>query len=156
EGIALATGGTARRELAALTEPDPDVLKAVRARRNLEALAEAPPGGLADPGKILAQLGPALATLPEDQAARAAYAVASPYARARQWPRAQEAFLLMVERSPTHPLAVAAYRWLLRYGSSSEARRRHELGQFIMATDVEFTAAPTTATAARAKAAAER
>jgi photosystem II stability/assembly factor-like uncharacterized protein len=156
EGIALAAGGTARREMAALAEPDADVLKAIRARRNLEVLAEVPAGGLADPSKVLAQLGPALTTLPDDLAARAAYAVASQFARTGQWPLAQEAFQLMVDRYPTHPLAVAAYRWLLRYGSSSEARRRHELGQFIMARNMEFTAIRTTADAAKAKAAAER
>jgi hypothetical protein len=40
----------------------------------------------------------------------------------------------MAERYPTNPLTADAYRWLIRYNSSSEARRRHELGQFLVMT----------------------
>ena len=36
---------------------------------------------------------------------------------------------MMVDRYSAHPLAADAYRWLIRHASSSEARRRHELGQ---------------------------
>ena len=73
-----------------------------------------------------------LADMPDDQAARAAFAVASQYARIGQWDLARETFLLMVDRYPAHPLAADAYRWLIRHNSSSEARRRHELGQFLV------------------------
>ena len=40
----------------------------------------------------------------------------------------------MVDRYPAHPLSVDAYRWLIRHNSSSEARRRQELGQFLVLT----------------------
>jgi len=36
----------------------------------------------------------------------------------------------MADRYPSHPLAGDAYRWLIRHNTSSEARRRQELGQF--------------------------
>ncbi len=37
---------------------------------------------------------------------------------------AREAYLLMIERYPSHPQTADAYRWLIRYSSSGEARQR--------------------------------
>ena len=51
-----------------------------------------------------------------------------------QWGLAREVFLLLVDRYPTHPRTADAYRWLIRHHCSSEARRRHEMGQFLMLT----------------------
>ena len=96
----------------------------------MQAFVETPAGGLTDPDKMLAQLGPMLATLPDDQAAAAAFAVANQYARLGQWTLAREAFLLMVDRYPAHPASADAYRWLVRYNSSSEAKRRQDLIRF--------------------------
>ena len=48
----------------------------------------------------------------------------------------------MVDRYPAHPLTADACRWLIRHDTSSEARRRHELGQFLALTQVEFEASP--------------
>jgi photosystem II stability/assembly factor-like uncharacterized protein len=141
-GKVLPWGGVARRNLKDPEEPAPGVLQAIRARRNLEALAETPVAGLTDPNKVLTELGPMLAGLPPDQGARAVFAVANEYARQGQWTLAREAFLLMVDRYPAHPLAADAYRWLIRYNSSGEARRRHELGQFVMLTRSEFQVRP--------------
>src|SRR5205085_3705834 len=104
-----------------------------RMRRHLESLAE----NMSDPGKALAQIGPALAGLPDDQGAAAALSIAHQYARRGQWLLAREAYLLMVDRYPAHPLTADAYRWLIRYSASSEARRRHELGQFLVLTTAE-------------------
>jgi hypothetical protein len=55
-----------------------------------------------------------------------------------QWSMAREAYLLMVDTYPAQPLALDAYRWLIRYSSSSEARRRQELGQFFVVGEVEL------------------
>jgi hypothetical protein len=60
----------------------------------------------------------------------------------------------MVDRYPTHPLAADAYRWLVRFHASSEARRREELGQFLLltTTDVHQAAGiPTRADPVRAR-----
>ena len=38
----------------------------------------------------------------------------------------------MTRRYPTHPLTADAYRWLIRHAASSETRRRHELGHFLV------------------------
>jgi photosystem II stability/assembly factor-like uncharacterized protein len=138
DGIALAPQGVARRELKPLAQDEAEVLKTIRARRNLQVLAEAPASNLVDSGKLLAQIGPALKKLPDDQGAAAAFAVANQYARLGQWSFAREVFLLMVDRYPAHPLSAEAYRWLIRHNSSSEARRRHELGHFLAVEETSF------------------
>ncbi len=132
QGVECAPGGLARRPLAAIEEQPPEMVKAIRQRINLMALSESPGGGLGGPEKLLGQIGPLLANLPEDQAARAADAIAWQYVRQGQWALARETFGMLAERYPAHPLALDACRWLVRHNSSSEARRRHELGQFLV------------------------
>ncbi|HJT75647.1 MAG TPA: hypothetical protein VJ739_00440, partial [Gemmataceae bacterium] len=133
-------GGVARRNVGEAKELPADVVKAAEARRNLEAIIDAPPGPLTDPNKLLAEIRPALDRLPPDQGAQAAYAVGMGYVRQGQWTLAREALLVMVDRFPADPLAAEAYRWLIRYNSSSEARRRQELGQFLVLGRSEFQA----------------
>jgi photosystem II stability/assembly factor-like uncharacterized protein len=142
DGIALAPHGVARRDLKPLGQAEADILKAIRTRRNLLVLAETPGGDLAEPGKLLAQIGPVLKTLPPDQGASAAFALANQFVRQGQWQFAREVFLLMADRYPAHPLTVDAYRWLIRYHSSSEARRRIELGQFLIMGKTGFQNSP--------------
>jgi photosystem II stability/assembly factor-like uncharacterized protein/tetratricopeptide (TPR) repeat protein len=140
-GTALAPGGTARRPLPqqdADPEAHAEAERWMRAKRNLQALSQPDWAKLADPGAMLAQIGPVLAKLPPDQGAAAAFALANRYAQAGQWHLAREAFLLMVDRYPADPRSADAYRWLLRYHASSEARRRNELGQFLVITQAEF------------------
>ncbi|MBL8795692.1 MAG: hypothetical protein JNM56_17435 [Planctomycetia bacterium] len=142
QGIVLAPGGTARRNLEPLDEPDPDEEKAVQKARSLQQLVENPAGPFADPNKLLAQVGPALAALPENQAAPAAFAIANQFARSGQWVMAREVYLMLADRYPAHPLSREAYRWLIRHNCSSEARRRHELGQFLLQTDTRIQQSP--------------
>jgi photosystem II stability/assembly factor-like uncharacterized protein/tetratricopeptide (TPR) repeat protein len=139
-GTILPPGGVARRSQGELKELPAEVVKAAEARRNLEALIDAPPSALTDPNMLLAEIAPTLDHMPPDQAAQAAYAAGMGYVRQGQWTLAREAFLLMVDRYPADPLAAEAYRWLIRYNSSSEARRRQELGQFLTLTRSEFQA----------------
>jgi photosystem II stability/assembly factor-like uncharacterized protein len=140
----LAPGGMARRNLSPLKEAAAKEIKAIQARRNLQALAELPPSGLASAEKLLAGIGPTLDHLPVHQAAPAALAVANEYARQGQWGLAREAYLLMAARYPADPLTADACRWLIRHGSSSEAKRRHDLKQFVVESVMGFeaTAAP--------------
>ncbi|MFO0877527.1 MAG: YCF48-related protein [Gemmataceae bacterium] len=132
QGISLAAGGVARREMNRLEELDPAVVKAARQRAGLWAIAEAPPSELTSSERLLAQIGPTIADMPADAGARVAHGLAWQYARKGQWALARETFLLLVDRYPTHPLAVDGYRWLLQHQASSEARRRHEMGQFLV------------------------
>jgi photosystem II stability/assembly factor-like uncharacterized protein/tetratricopeptide (TPR) repeat protein len=135
-GISLAPGGTARREARVETSPEreAEIVKAVKTRNSLETLSGDFAGPLSSPDKMLAQIGPGLDKLPADQGAPAAFAIASRFVKNGQWELAREAYLLLVDRYPMHPLAADAYRWLIRYSASSEARRRHELGQFMVVT----------------------
>ncbi len=137
DGIVLAPGGEARRKLPEVTPLSDSLKKAIQERRNLQALAEVP-NGLATADKLLAQIGPMLKDLPDDQGAPAAFAVASLYARQGEWALAREVYLLLVDRYPAHPLAGDALRWLIRHAASSEARHRQELGQFIVQEHADF------------------
>ena len=139
-GVLLAPGDKARRLLAEAPELAPEVLKAIRLGRGLQTLAEAPVNGVTDPDK-LAQLVPALAGLPDQQAAPLAFNVAGQFARRGQWDLAREMYLLMMERYPAHPLSVEACRWLIRYTSSSEALHRHKSRQFLVVTRSAITPA---------------
>jgi photosystem II stability/assembly factor-like uncharacterized protein len=143
DGVSLAPNGVARRALSPGAELAPEIAQTIRSRRALQTLSETPAGQLTDPNKLLAQIGPLLSKMSDDQAAQAAFAVAMQYARQGQYPLAREAFLLMVDRYPAHSLSADAYRWLIRHNSSSEARRRHELGQFLVITNTEFSASGT-------------
>jgi photosystem II stability/assembly factor-like uncharacterized protein len=138
EGVSLARGGLARRTPSPGGELTEETMKAIRQRQALRALAETPAAGLTNPDRLLAQVAPMLEGMPDDQAAPAAHAIASHYAKTGQWDLARETFLLMVHRYPAHPLTADALRWLIRHNSSSEARRRHELGQFLVVGQQEF------------------
>jgi photosystem II stability/assembly factor-like uncharacterized protein len=132
----LANGGLARRNRERAKEPDPELVKAIQTRRNLQALAELPTNDLVNGDKLLAQIKPALDKLPDHQAAPAAFAIGQQYARQGEWLLARETFLMLVERYPTHPLAADACRWLIRHDCSSETRRRQELKQFIVVSRI--------------------
>ncbi len=139
EGVALAPGSEARRRLpdtptSDTKEPSAEAQNAFRTRRNLEVLA----ANLKDANKTLSQIGPMLASLPEEAGAAAAFALGHQYARQGQWALARETFLLMVDHYPSHPLSAGAYRWLIQHISSSEARRRHELEQFLVVNQIDF------------------
>ncbi|MBY0527175.1 MAG: hypothetical protein K2R98_27515 [Gemmataceae bacterium] len=142
QGIALAPGGTARRNLGECPEADAELQKAIRMRRNLQGLTESPAGALTDANRLIGQMGPVLNGLPDDHGAPAALAIANQFAQAGQWALAREAYLLMVDRYPAHPLSADAYRWLIRHNSSSEARHRQELGQFLLVAESDFQQAP--------------
>ena len=132
EGIVLARGGEARRK-ETHSETDIEALevlkKAAQTRRHLEGLAVAPGEGIAGFEKVIAMLGVEVKRMPADIAARTVYAVGMQLVEAGKWAEAREVFGLLVEHHPGHPLAIDAYRWLLRYHASSETRRRVEIQQ---------------------------
>ena len=112
-----------------------ELVKAIQRQATLQALSETPADTLNDPNRLLSRIGPMLANMPDDMAANTAFGVANRYVRMGQWSMAREVFLLLVERYPAHPLAMESYRWLIRHNSSTEARHRHELGQFLVVED---------------------
>ncbi len=145
EGIDLAYGGQARRDLppvdAESIKDRARIDKAVRRRRTFETLASGNAIELGKPEQVLAQIMPAIKEMPADFGARAVYAIASQYANSGQWVFARETYLILVEQYPNHPLAAEAFRWLVRYQSSSEARRRQELGHFAIYTETRVSEA---------------
>jgi photosystem II stability/assembly factor-like uncharacterized protein len=138
---ALAPGGSARRA-AGGTFTDPDAAKekqrAVTARRSLEALAASTDNELASAEKLLGMLPAELKKMPDDVAARTAFALGSQMVQQGKWTEAREVFGELALRYPAHPLAVEAYRWLVRYHASTEARRRTEIAQRLALKGVAF------------------
>jgi photosystem II stability/assembly factor-like uncharacterized protein len=131
ESISIAPGSVARRPAPAPVEDTTEAQQAQRKLAALHAVSDGP-SALVSTDRLIGQLGSMLSDIPDQQAAPAAFGIAMQYVHLGQWELAREAFLLMVDRYPAHPLAVDAYRWLIRHGASSEARRRHELGQFVV------------------------
>ena len=150
-GIVLNAGGAARREQPALAASLASLKEAVQIRRNLQALAEQPANGLIKPDQLLAGMEPSLSKLPDEQGAAAACAMASQFARAGQWGLARQTNEMIIRRYPMYPQAAAAYRWLLCYSSSSEAKRRHELGNSKVVADMSFQSTPQNMDSPRAK-----
>jgi photosystem II stability/assembly factor-like uncharacterized protein len=144
DGTALVWDGPARRKQTDAKPASAEMMQAINRRKMLEALAENSAGSAVDPEKLLAQLGPSLGQMPEDQAAAAAFGIATQYARQGQWTLAREIFLLLVDSYPTHPLAADACRWLVKYNCSSEAQRRHELGHFVVVSNLSYEGSPNT------------
>lgn len=143
DGIALAPGGAARREQAVLTGKDEaartELQKAHEKRRHVQAVIDGQAGPVANPEQALAMIGNAVRDLPPADAGKALYTAATAYARAGNWGMAREAYLLLLDKYPGHPLTLDAARWLVRYQASSEARRRFELGQYVELTETEVT-----------------
>lgn len=142
DGIALAPGGAARRELVPLTDKDEakhaELAKALEERRNVQAVIDGHAGSLAKPEQALAQLLDAVKKLPANDAGKALYCAGTGFVHNGQWFMAREAYLLLLDRYPAHPLTLDAARWLVRFQASSEARRRQQLGQFVELTDTSF------------------
>ncbi|HEY1192266.1 MAG TPA: YCF48-related protein [Gemmata sp.] len=140
EGIALTPGGVARRTVKAPYDPAAaaEKQKAVQARRNLEALAGIPDTELGGSEKLIGSLNTGLKKLPDDVAARTAFAVGSRLAREGKWVEAREVFGVLTVNYPGHPLSIEAFRWLTRYHASTEARRRTEIQQKILFKSVSF------------------
>ncbi len=110
-GVPASPNGACRRSLGPLVEQKPEVVKAIKACRNLRTLAEAPAGDLVSPEKMLALFGPALKQVPADRGAAALHALAGLYAQRGQW-------LLRARRICCWPTATrrARVRWTLTAG----------------------------------------
>lgn len=132
DGIKLGPGGQARRDPTPVTDVTgwDQIVKAAQQRRDFHAIAKQQLTNPTIAKQIPSMLPKTLKDLPENQAGEAAYALGRSYAQSGQWLMAREVFTWMVDKYPSHPLAPEACRWLIRFGSSSEARRRDELGNF--------------------------
>jgi photosystem II stability/assembly factor-like uncharacterized protein len=131
QGIFLGHGGQARREREqANVAKFEERQKMAQTRRSLQAIAQQ---FVTDPAKarqLLTGLEKDLVALDEGMAAEALFLLAHQYIQAGQWLVAREIFFILLDRFPTHRLSPEACRWLIAFGSSSEARRRDELKKF--------------------------
>ncbi|HZU34985.1 MAG TPA: hypothetical protein VFA18_03710, partial [Gemmataceae bacterium] len=137
DGLNMSPAGICRRSLETVA-PQPGLLKSIQARRNLETLASLPAGPLASPDALIGQVLPTLNQMPPDRAAEALFALADLDARLGRWRLAHELFTTFINRYPTAPHAVDAYRWLIQFAGSSEARRREELGERVGQASLEI------------------
>jgi len=141
EGTSLAPGGTARREFAVIDETEAKAfenrVKAAQTKRNLEAMARSEFSAIGGPDKIIGQLDSETKKMPPDLAGATIYSIGELLIRNGQWHLAREAFFLLLDRHPNSRHCLPAIRWLAQFASSSEARRRHELGQFVVTSDVQ-------------------
>ncbi|MCS6975594.1 MAG: YCF48-related protein [Gemmatales bacterium] len=134
QDLKLGIGGQARRDF---TPVDLDleawqrVVKVSQQKRDLVALGRQAINDDKKAKQLPALLPKQLADLDDERGGDAAFALGSLYASSGQWLLARETFLLMLDRYPAHRLAPEAARWLIRFGSSSEARRREELKHFV-------------------------
>src|SRR5262249_24026188 len=117
---------------------DEATIRSEKAIRTLTTLAGASPGTLVSPERMIAEIGTHLASLPEDRAARAAVGTARRYARPGRWDLARQLYLLAVSRYPASPEVAEACRWLIEHDTSAEIRRRLELKQFKVHTQVVY------------------
>jgi hypothetical protein len=138
QGMVLAPGGVARRPLPPIEELSPADIRAVRDRQRLWALAEAPDRMLVKPEQVATQMGEMLEHMPADAGARVAHGLGKMYASRGQWSLARDAFVLLAERYPAHPLSADGLRWLLLHQSSGEVRRRYQTNQFIVTGQDRF------------------
>ena len=138
-GVQLRPGGQARREK---IPPEPngwdEVVKAYRQQRDFHAITLHLADDPIKSRQMPAVVERSLAGLPDDMAAEALFGLGRAYVRQGQWPMAREIFLRLVDRYPAHRLTPAACRWLIQYGSSSEARRREERRQFAVTGSFRF------------------
>jgi photosystem II stability/assembly factor-like uncharacterized protein len=139
EGIPPSATGDSRRALPSVEPLSADLLKGLQQFANFQAMIEKPSSQLTNPERMLGSIGPMLEKLPDARGAIAAHAFAAQMARVGQWFLARELYMQMIEQYPTHPLTADAYRWLIRHNASSETRRRHELGQFLIVGEVRNT-----------------
>jgi len=127
QGFDLAPGGTARRKQTLLPLSNP---RTWNERFGPDApsslMVEAPPSQFNDPNKMLSQVGPILANMPEKQAVPAAFAIARAIRQERPVVAGARGLHPAGQSLSDHPLAAESCRWLLRHDASSEARRRYE------------------------------
>jgi photosystem II stability/assembly factor-like uncharacterized protein len=145
QGVSLAWGGAARRpETEVRLDPVgmEEKKKASQSRRRLESLATVSDPEFAGADKVMGLLGVELKKMPDDTAARTAFAVGTRCAREGKWAEAREVYGLLATQYPGHPLAIEGYRWLVRYHASTEARRRTEIQQKLLVKNVSFETLP--------------
>ncbi|MFO1095267.1 MAG: YCF48-related protein, partial [Planctomycetaceae bacterium] len=120
-GLALTSGGDARRALPPITELDYEAIEALaQHQRNFAAWQRQALDNEAHAAQVMAQLKDVLANAPAEQAALQLAALADGYKQHAQWQLAEEALIELAERYPNQPPAIDGMVWLLQMWTSQE------------------------------------
>lgn len=125
-GVSLPPGGGARRHGQSSGERSAEQLKSLAVRqRNLHAIL-ARTDDQRDGEVVLGQLPAFIESMNSDRAASMIHDLAARYHRQGRLDLAADAYGLLAERFPDHPLAAPSLVWLIQYWSSGEVVVRLE------------------------------
>ncbi|HTU27010.1 MAG TPA: hypothetical protein VMF30_16505, partial [Pirellulales bacterium] len=136
-GITIAPGSEARRQrLAASGQGVEQLKRTAQTRRNLQAIVSQAEGAQAEAGHWLAEIGQLARSLDDASGAEVLFQLGERYYRQSRWELAAEAFEMVADRYPQHPLAGAALVWLVQYYASGEAAWRCRQGDRLTAQQI--------------------
>ncbi len=121
QGIALARGSEARRELHEMPPNDSEALRRLATRRrHLQVLLERTEGNVAWAGQVARLVN----DLDERGGGELLFQLAAGYRAAGRLDLAADSYYLLAQRYPQHPLVDDALLWLVQFYASSEAAQR--------------------------------
>jgi photosystem II stability/assembly factor-like uncharacterized protein/tetratricopeptide (TPR) repeat protein len=124
-GIGIAPGSEARRQLSPGSGQGVEPLKRMaQSRRNLQAILAQAESAQPQAGHWLAEIGQMVRSLDESSAGELLFQLGERYYHQGRWELAAEAFQMVANRYPQHPLAGASLVWLVQYYASGEAAWR--------------------------------
>ncbi len=124
-GITIAPGSEARRSTFMASGQGVEQLKRMaQSRRNLQAILAQAESMQPQAGHWLAEIGQMVRSLDESSGAEVLFQLGDRYYHQGRWELAAEAFQMLADRYPQHPLAGASLIWLVQYYASSEAAWR--------------------------------
>lgn len=113
-------------------------LAAIRSSTLLRKISQSPLDPNSDPSILLSKMQAMVAGLEDEQAARLLSNIGNLFFKNGQWSASREIFKLIITNYPASQASADATKWLIFHDSSTETRRRHELGQFISLLKHEF------------------
>ena len=123
--------GINKRNEGTNTELSKEKLAAIRSSTLLRKISQSPLDPNSDPSILLSKMQAMVAGLEDEQAARLLSNIGILFFKNGQWSASREIFKLIITNYPASQSAADATKWLIFHDSSTETRRRHELGQFI-------------------------
>lgn len=113
-------------------------IAAIRTSTLLRKVSQSPLDPNSDPAILISKMQSMVAGLEDEQAARLLSNIGTLFFKNGQWSASREIFKLISTNYPASQAAADATKWLIFHDSSTETRRRHELGQFISLLKHEF------------------
>ncbi len=130
--------GINKRTEGPISELSKEKLAAIRSSTLLRKLSQSPLDPNSDPSILLSRMQAMVAGLEDEQAARLLSNIGTLFFKNGQWSASREIFKSIITNYPASQASADATKWLIFHDSSTETRRRHELGQFISLLKHEF------------------